>query len=234
MRTRRRAAPGRSAPRPAARCRRRGRAPAPAPATIASASLSARIARQATTARPAASAGSASASAAAPSGLWAASMKAGGSSAICSRRPGIGQRRGDLGDPVGVELAEKRLRGGERQGEVASLEAARRPAGAAPRPGSSGARTSRAPRSAAVRSASAATSALTPGPAPGSSESRSTASFSAAISSLGLAQPLGVVEADRGQHRHPRGDRVGRVEPARRARPRSPRPRPGPRRGRRR
>ena len=30
---------------------------------------------------------------------------------------------------------------------------------------------------------------------------------------LGLPQPLGVVEADRGQHRHPRGDRVGRVQP---------------------
>ena len=30
---------------------------------------------------------------------------------------------------------------------------------------------------------------------------------------LGLTEPLGVVEADRGQGGHPRGDRVGRVEP---------------------
>ena len=31
---------------------------------------------------------------------------------------------------------------------------------------------------------------------------------------LGLAQPLGVIEADRGQHGDPRRDRVGRVKPA--------------------
>ena len=82
-----------------------------------------------------------------------------------------------------------------------------------PAPGSSGARTSLAPRSAAVRSASAETSSPRR-PTTRVEWSRSTASFSAAISSLGVAEPLGVVEADRGQHGDPGGEHVGGVEAA--------------------
>ena len=80
-------------------------------------------------------------------------------------------------------------------------------------PGSGGARSARASRSAAVRRASAATSGSRR-PVTSVVSSRSTASFSARDLELGLAEPLGVVEADRGQRGRPRGDHVGRVEAA--------------------
>ena len=139
-------------------------------------------------------------------------MKVGGSVGDLLQAARDRQRRGDLGDPVGVELAEERLRGGEREGEVAALEAAPAPAGEAPAPGSSGARTSRAPRSAAVPLGQRRDLRAHPAQHQGRVVAQHRQLLGGDLV-LGLAQPLGVVEADRGQHRDPRGDRVGRVEP---------------------
>ena len=60
----------------------------------------------------------------------------------------VGHRR----DPLRVQLAEKGLRGGTGEGEVAPLEAAAGRAAAPPGRGPRGATISFAPRSAAVRS----------------------------------------------------------------------------------
>ena len=70
-----------------------------------------------------------------------------------------------------------------------------------------------APRSRATRSASSRTA----GAHPAQDQGRLVVEHGELLGGdlqLGLAQPLGVIEADRGQHGDPRGDRVGRVEPA--------------------
>ena len=172
------------APRRRARCRRRGRAPAPGPRRSPPASLSARTARQATTGRPPATSGSASASAAAPSGLWAASRKTGGSLGDPLEPAGDSALAATSRDALRVELRRGRPRRRRRRGR--SCGAGRRPGRAArtPSPGSSGsARSARAPRSRGGPLRQRRDLGRDPAERPGSCWSRSTASFSAAISS---------------------------------------------------
>ena len=140
--------------------------------------------------------------------------------ATSSRRPGTAIAGGHRGDPPRVELAAPRKASAAAIAR-AKLRRWNAPAAAqlaARRRGPRGRGPARAPRSAAVRSASARDRSGRPDPGPGSWRRAAPPSFSAAISGLGLPQPLGVVEPDRGQDGHLRGDRVGRVEPAAEAR----------------
>ena len=179
--------------------------------TSALASLSASTARQAITGRPAATAGSASASAWAPAGLWAASRTSGGSPSTTSIRPCRSSPAATSRDPLGVERAEDRLRGGERDGEVAAqvgrsgrqLDHRREVADADQLGAALGADPPRDPLDLRGQGAD--------------HQGRLVAQHGELLGrdlDLGLAEVLRVLEADRGQHGHPRGDHVGRVEAA--------------------
>ena len=142
---------------------------------------------------------------------------------------GVDEGRRVLGDPLeaagdrqrspppprhgrGIELAEEGLGGCAGEGEVAALEASRRQqsqlrAGVLRCPQQAGAALGRG----------ALGQRLDRGRDPAQHQRRLVAQHRQLLGrdlQLGLPQPLGVVESDRGQHRDPRGDRVGRVEPA--------------------
>ena len=122
------------------------------PASIPAASLSSRIDTTATTRSwPATNSGSDSASARIPSGLWAPSSSVSGSESICCRRPGTRTTARPPRSPPRVERAQVGLGGGPARGRSCAAERRRAPRPATP--GSVPARTIVAPRSAATRSA---------------------------------------------------------------------------------
>ena len=143
-----------------------------------------------------------------------------GCSATSSRRPRDASGSAATSRPARVELAEERLGGGAARAKLRRWKGPARAQLAARRRGPR-ARGQVAPALGAAASASAATS--------GRERPRTSVVRVAQDGELlgrdlhlGLAQPLGVVEPDRGQHSDLRGDRVGRVEAAAEARPRSP------------
>ena len=137
-----------------------------------------------------------------------------GSSAISSSRPGTIRLGGDRGDRARVELRRGRPRRRPRRGR--SCGAGRGPRRRA-RTSGAGVLGATDQAGAALGGGAARRARATSGETRPRTRVDCVAQDGQLLGGdleLGLPQPLGVVEADRGEDGDPRGDRVGRVEPA--------------------